>query len=460
MDAKNTIFESVDLFHSLMDFLPNGEPVNVMAVCKGWKTAMKNYKFPNYTLSLEDEDEYNLSINPDFRPCSIFLDRYSNLENIRVDFIRKIYCSYNLKLNLNLFVNLTELKLSIDSSILSAKFIPSTIQKFQLIGYSNFTKFDGIGLTNLIKLNVYDTLLTDLILPPNLKCLYMPSKWRKFPNPGYFPESLTELKFGYVEGPILAGALPPYLESLEIDSGFNSAIERDIIPSTISLLNLGSSFESALTIYTKYLRTFTQNNNNCLMWPPSVTKMKLNSLLRTHPKLPSTLTDLEFKVSHSFPLIPEFFSCNIIFLKICAINGYSPVFHKLPPCLKSLSLYMSRSSMLRENDLPDSITYLKLEGLEYCFNLKRNLLPSRLEALSLQCSSSSFEDVSLPGSLTLLDLAKYRFPFRRGVLPNSLKTLKLCSNYLLHDLCRSWFPDSLDYIDIGRYKLGIPRRIG
>ena len=472
------VLGSSDLFHLLMDFLPNSEPLEAMAVSKEWKYTMNNYKLPNLSINLEYPKSLKFFSETSLAPSHVNLSYNQVFPPHRAHLIRKVKIIAN-RACINTLPNIRELFLRAHVSITD---LPLSVTRLT-IGAGNVTfnpgsfVLNGSSMVGLTSLDLYDVDIRSFkrspIFPPNLTSLRMPSIYEKFPKPGTLPTSLRKLVFGFVEGSILPGTLPPCLEHLEISSGFNTNIAKGVLPPNLEFINLGCDFKSGFRHSGKFLRTIVINSHLApSQWGRWLTKIIINNSSSNEIdflSMPPTLTELEFNASSRVPLITENLPYSLLSLTLHLAKDYSPLFYKRPPCLRTLNIEMVSNSILAPNDLPESITNLKL-SLTTALNIEPMLgfLPPNLCQFSMRGSTNSLSgfyflhpcSISFPSSLIILDLPGYMHPFHKNILPNSLTQLILSSSYSAENLSKSWFPASLDYIDCGQWKLGVPRRIG
>jgi hypothetical protein len=481
MNAKDTVLSSPDLFHFLMDFLPDFEPLRAMAVSKEWKHTMNNYKLPDLPIGLEYPKNLKFFSETSLAPSHVDLSYNQVFPLHRAHLIRKVKiltansdraCIYTLP-------NIRELVFRAHIPITD---LPSSVTKLT-VGAGRATFYpgdfllDGSNMIGLTSLDLYDVDIRSFkqapIFPPNLTFLRMPSVCEKIPTPGTLPISLRKLVFGFVEGSILPGTLSPCLEHLEISSGFNTDIVKGVIPQNIEFINLGCDFRSNFRHSGECLRTIVINSHSTPShWGRWLTRIIIDNLSSSEIDflgMPPTLTELEFNASSRSPLITENLPYSLLSLTLHLAKDYSPLFYRRPPCLRTLNIEMAPGSILAPNDLPESITNLKMSS-KTALNQDSALkfLPSNLRYFSIRSySSGPFGSyiiypfsIPFPPSLTVLDLPHYMNRFCKDILPNSLTQLTLPSTYSVYDLSESWFPASLDYIDCGQRKLGVPRRIG
>jgi hypothetical protein len=461
MNPKETVFSSRDLLHSIMDFLPGKEPISVRIVSRDWLNCMCEYKLINMIFDFQKRHEefyYRTTLIPshiNFDPKNIIESPY---------LVRKILFSsssvfFNYGYDIfSRFQNLFELRIGSFNLPANLCNLPVSLRKLKISQYgrdhAEITHyFDGINLSNLISLDLseIDCISCVSILPPNLEKLLMPRKCGPFAFGEPFPISLKTLIYQHIEGKTLPGTIPENLEHLEIRSGFMGDSEL-ILPPNITHLDLGKDcvFPSN-TIRMRKLRTF-YTNEITTEWNPYLTKIKLynkHSLQLTKFNMfPPTLTELEYNAGPYCPFITENLPYSVLSLTLHVENNYCPVFRKSPPCLRSLTLRERGNIFLLENDLPESITSLKIIDDSLFSILGKLIFPPNLQYLSLQCIIERIE-VALPRSLTFLDIPMYHHSFDKGILPDSLTTLNLNANYRNNNLSISWFPESLDFVNIG-----------
>lgn len=471
-NPKETVFSSRDLFHCIMDFLPDEEPISAMTVSKGWSCAGCKYKLPN--LMFEPGHQYEdfcdrTSLLPSY------MKLYMNLSVKNPHLIQKIKF-YNDRLNnnynmLHIFPNLFELTIESDNLPIELSNFPVSLRTLKICEHNSSERkfaFYGGDLENLHSLDLSELfcISSSSVLPPNLEKLLMPRECTSFSLDSPFPNSLKTLIYYYVEGELLPNILPKGLRYLEIFGKFRGNTTHELIlPPNITYLDLGRDYMTPLNTinYQRIRGRCIHKHMFVSQWHPSLTRVKIDNDPLTEIRLdtmPPTLTDLEFNVSDYTPFISENLPYSVRSLTLHVADNYCPEFRKLPPCLRSLKLYMKDGASLLANDLPESITSLNLMNYgSYRLELKDNVLPPNLQYLALSAFIAPLK-TKLPASLTFLNASSYDDPFDKGILPNSLTTLELCEDYGLDNLSKSWFPRSLDYINIGKIKFATPHRIG
>lgn len=475
-NPKETVFSSRDLFHCIMDFLPDEEPISAMTVSKGWSCSGCKYKLPN--LMFEPGHQYEdfcdrTSLLPSY------MKLYMNLSVKNPHLIQKIKFIHDRLNNnhnvLHIFPNLFELTIESDNLPLELSNFPVSLRTLKICEHNSGGRklaFYGGDLENLHSLDLSELfhISSSSVLPPNLEKLLMPRKCTSFSLDSPFPGTLKTLIYHHVEGELLPNILPKGLKHLEIFSKFggNNTAGELILPPDITYLDLGQGHMAPLNIASQKVNQSIRvrcihKHILVVQWHPFLTRVKIDNDSLTEIRLdtmPPTLTDLEFNVSDYTPFISENLPYSVLSLTLHLADNYHPEFRKLPPCLRSLKLYMKEGASLLANDLPESITSLNLISYgSYRLELKDNVLPSNLQYLSLSAFITPLK-TKLPASLTFLDASSYDDPFDKGILPNSLTTLELCEDYGLDNLSKSWFPRSLDYINIGKIKFATPHKIG
>jgi hypothetical protein len=290
----------------------------------------------------------------------------------------------------------------------------------------------------------------------------MPRRCYSFSLENPFPSSLKTLIYQYVKGELLPGVLPEGLEHLEIFNGFTGNTGELLLPPSITYLDLGKDYGTSIIPYLGGLPRMLRNeyiNRHMAVteWAPLLTKIKMNNCSDLQAKfdtMPSTLTELEYNVGPYRPFISEDLPYSVRSLTLHVDGDYCPMFHGLPPCLRSLTLYLDRRTLVLENDLPESITNLKIIDVAAARLELRGKFPPNLQYFSLNCIADRME-VAFPSSLTFLDAPLYYYPFDEGILPDSLTTLNLNGNYSKIDLSDSWLPESLDFVNIGSMKIRV-----
>jgi hypothetical protein len=479
MNAKDIVFGVRDLFHRLLDFLPGLKSLPLRAVAKSWKDGLKYYRLPNFDIDLSMVHRMNIFRDGNLNPCSVMTvqGNRSRFPANKTHLIYKLIFQGIIGLRdcLCKFSNVRDLTVGINS--LGPEIIPQSVRILKIVpgrnlyyvmsetDYYSECYFDGSKLENVENLDVsqFMSLIYDHVkLPPNLQSLRMWHECKTFPAPGYLPSTLRSLYFNSVKGEILPGSLPPNLEHLEIISGFEGPITDNAIPASMRFLQMGRSFDSKLVFNAAKLRTLSLMGRNIgQIKPLSITTLKIDNRYSRDfdaKDLPPTLTELEISASIYTPLETENLPYSLIALKINVYGDYCPQFFKLPPCLRKLHVIFESKVTLIPNDLPESITDLTLE-INASIELCKGILPPNLRTLYISYDPYMYPE-SFPHSLKTLDLPHYCRSFKRGVLPPALTSLSVSSGYSLTDFGDSWFPDTLDYIDVGEMKIAVPRRIG
>jgi hypothetical protein len=181
MNPKETVFTSRDLLHSIMDFLPDAEPIWARVVSVSWAIGMCGYKLPNMLFDHREKGYDEFCHRTTLIPSYIWL--YPKREKYSLHSVQKILFSSLTNDLINLspddfagYPNLFDLEISFLSVPLNLCNFPASLKRLKIKDYGNPYKthiFDGSNLLNLVSLDLakLDHISFPSILPPNYLCL-------------------------------------------------------------------------------------------------------------------------------------------------------------------------------------------------------------------------------------------------------------------------------------------------
>jgi hypothetical protein len=254
MNPKETVFSSKDLLHSIMDFLPDKEPIWARVVSVSWAIGMCGYKLPNMTFVPHSKKHDEFCDRTTLIPSFILMDPgypvYSSNLVQKIYFSSPVNCLIGISPDCFIgFPKLFELEIHFPSIPFKLCDFPASLKRLKIRDYGAIPTprghaFDGSNLLSLISLDLagLDYILQTSILPPNIERLFMPRKCNSFSLTEPFPASLKTLVYQRVVGELLPGVLPEGLEHLEIFAGFVGNTGELILPPNITYLDLGKDF--------------------------------------------------------------------------------------------------------------------------------------------------------------------------------------------------------------------------
>lgn len=292
----------------------------------------------------------------------------------------------------------------------------------------------------------------DLHFCTALKQLENHQDFNRFILPGELPSSLQVIRFnfsGTFNQPITQNVLPPHLKRLYLGDNYNQPLQVGALPSSLEFVDFGHSFDqevlagmiphgvSEIEFGDSWGRTRFHKPLPPGAIPDSVTRLTLNpvcSSLLLPGSLPSSLTSLTLKrtsviipipfdlpFDHRFhhSLTPGILPNSLT--ELCLSHEFKqPLFpNTFPSRLKRLELDFNQP--LTEDVMPSHLEYLAL-GDRFANSL---WLPETLITLELQCSIADITFINpLPLSLHRVEL--FRDPEQLlpvGLLPPSVKVL-------------------------------------
>jgi hypothetical protein len=459
MSAKDRVFNVLDLFYEILDFLPGAFPLTLKSVSKTWHQNAGKCRFHNFWVSIKpfrdiianeikwDMDQTNFSLHLIYRvrAASISYDDMVGLEKC-----------------LSKFSRLQELEISDYSDTFPIDYLRK-IKKLRLNFYSDWSRnkvhFDGS------KLELMETLCIETIgkvyqdqvkLPPNLTELKVIGSMVFANGNEYFPITLTKLDIGSAIGALSINTLPKNLKWFKTFSKVAS------IPSSVTDLYIGGGIEGIKYEHLQSLELHDEQSGEVFSFKRITTLGINNKYAFNVADLPSTLTELAMNVNDYAPLQTENlpYSLLLLCLRITTIK-YQPKFFKLPPRIRRLKMeYFTRDgfhcdSLLSINDFPDSLTELNIT----CRNIRiyKGMMPQNLRSLFISASSLFMAPYSIPDSVTSLNIPHHNGTFERNVLPNGLTYLRVSSGYETWNALKSYFPLALTHINWTNYKMPISR---
>lgn len=461
MSAKDKVFDAVNLFHELLNFLDGAIPLTLACISKTWNQMLYNYQFPNLLFNPNNINHVKL------KPRKLLIMKKFP-DEIYPYSVRKILCLSSSKIlssmnSLNSFCNILDLEVDIKCIKImhQIKCFPVSLKRltiFQdILDSISRIEFSGMKFENLKTLDITSFANLEyepLILPPSLTALHGPRSWKTLPKPGYFPATIKHLSLNCNDN-ILPEHLPPNIECLEANFGVLKTI-----PFSLISLHIGEYCSAPiLQGNERRLRTLVLGSTSVQHATSynfhSITTLKINNKDKFNVyDLPPTLTTLEMNVSEFIPFDSADLPYSLLSLCLKVHNCY-PRFFKLPPRLRSLELINDDGNTdLIPNDFPDSLTALRIYYRS--MKISHQSLPENLRDLYISSHSLSIKPGSLPDSLRSLSIPWQNKPFARNILPTGLNFLEV--GRFFPGLNSSWFPLNLEYICMKKKNIKAPRK--
>jgi flagellar assembly factor FliW len=459
MSAKDRVFNVMDLFYDILDFLPGAFPLTLKSVSKTWRENAGKCRFHNFWVSIKpfrdiitNEDKWDID-QTNFPLHLIYRVRAASISYHDMTGLEKC---------LSKFSRLRELEISDCSETFPIAYLQN-IKKLRLNFYSdrsrNKVHFDGseLELMKTLCIDTLDKVYQDQVkLPPNLTDLKVMGTMVFANGNEYFPITLTKLDIGSAIGALSINTLPKNLKWFKTFSKVAS------IPSSVTDLCIGGSIEGIKYEHLHSLELHDEQSCEVFSFK-HITTLKIdNHYAFNVVDLPSTLTELEMNVNDYAPLQTENlpYSLLLLCLRITTVK-YQPKFFKLPPRMRRLKMeYFTRDgfhgdSFLSVNDFPDSLTELNIT----CRNIRicEGMLPRNLRGLFISAASLFMAPYSIPDSVTSLNIPRHNGTFERNVLPNGLTYLRVSSGYETWNALKSYFPLALTHINWTNYKIPVSR---
>ena len=281
------------------------------------------------------------------------------------------------------------------------------------------------------------------VLPKNLKTLILSSHsyYENDLKPGYIPEGIKYLSFGYYFNKKLnIGDLPESLECLIFGSCFNKdirvlpkklktlifgsdydkKIEKDVLPEGLKRIDFGTSFNQSIDIgvipESVDILKFSGKFNQPLMgvFPKNLKKLYLGGSFKQpieKDMLPHSITELTLYASNNQILEKGMLPSSLTKLTIHNFNNNTIPLDAYPNKLTNLHVFLKLNSNedLKINLFPNTLTHLHIDG-----DVKQTIKPGHIPHsvidlnfnVTYHCQSfnSNIEDNSLPDGLINLDL--------------------------------------------------------
>jgi len=248
------------------------------------------------------------------------------------------------------------------------------------------------------------------------------------------PNSISELRFiGYLcQQPLKPFDIPPTVTSLNLgDYDHFQRLEPGVLLPTLKSLNLGSKLsKEPVKLILSALTTLIMPSLKTIMGP-----------------IPSTVTYLDISGCQD-PIKPNFIP-NSVKTLIFNHSRDDVCPGAIPNSVTDLIFDSSFASYLPRGAIPDTVTKLKLGGINYMETIGAGVIPSSVKSLYLHTGHKQQPFILIPNSVTELEIVdtyqmKPRFlpnsiksltvsnqnhPFLWGSIPSSVKTLNLINNY-------------------------------
>jgi len=281
------------------------------------------------------------------------------------------------------------------------------------------------------------------VLPKNLKTLILSSHsyYENDLKPGYIPEGIKYLSFGYYFNKKLnIGDLPESLECLIFGSCFNKdirvlpkklktlifgsdydkKIEKDVLPEGLKRIDFGTSFNQSIDIgvipESVDILKFSGKFNQPLMgvFPKNLKKLYLGGSFKQpieKDMLPHSITELTLYASNNQILEKGMLPSSLTKLTIHNFNNNTIPLDAYPNKLTNLHVFLKLNSNedLKINLFPNTLTHLHIDG-----DVKQTIKPGHIPHsvidlnfnVTYHCQSfnSNIEDNALPEGLINLDL--------------------------------------------------------
>ncbi|KAF2074976.1 hypothetical protein CYY_003715 [Polysphondylium violaceum] len=304
---------------------------------------------------------------------------------------------------------------------------------------------------NLQHLSISGRLADDFTFPQNLKSLHLLKVSNLKLDPGYLPNTITDLHFGHssLAAALKFGDIPD--SCLKLNFGFFGAqLSHGVLPQNLLDLHMGTCIGSLLKegVVPNTLTNLVLPNNNvplkvgCI--PMSIKKLKMGFSYNSPITgvIPSSVEKLYLSPSFKQPLQVGDIPASVTKLKVKSVLNLNQ--KTLPSNLKSLTFNPYIQTGLQPNDLPHGLVKLKnfnyhqdLEKvipdsvkdlsiiLKTC--LKPGFIPTNVERLRIQCNKANLfvaKDV-IPTSVKYLEFkCEQRESIQKLYIPNNIPIIK------------------------------------
>ncbi len=337
--------------------------------------------------------------------------------------------------------------------------------------------------TNLVKLTFneyFNSPLESNIFPKTLTFLNLGNSFNQKLSKNVFPEKLETLIFGSEFNlPVKKGILPNNLIELKFGTKFDKAFKRNFkFPPNLENLKFGQNFNQGLrySFFSKKLKSLKIDSHHfdkrIQRLPRNLVKLMMYKYNHDIPKswFPISISTIKFNklngsmLFHDLPLNLKHFSIQNEYIKPILFTLHSEIkeyqvrpniyqnlhenfylqydkikmiefnfdidefYFKLPDSIEVLTIYRIVKSPLKKFHLPHNLIELNIRS-NYCFRLEKDVLPPKLQKLSLGNYSFPIDKGVLPQSLKTIELFKesadYEYIIKPGVLPENLVVCKI-----------------------------------